>query len=143
MVVQAPIVVVSNRGPVTFGPDGPRRGAGGLVTAMTAALAEREVVWVAAAMSEEDRSHAGGLVEVEGLPPIAFVDIPPDRFAGYYDGYANRVLWFLHHGLEEEPYVTEANETWADYVATNEAFADRIADLAAPGASILGSRHMW
>lgn len=135
--VQAPIVVVSNRGPITFGPDGPRRGAGGLVSAMTSALARREVVWVAAAMSDEDRAHGSDLIDIEGAPISAFVDIPKDRFANYYEGFANRVLWFLHHGLEDAPYIEEAAETWGDFVAANEAFADRIAEIAARGAKIL------
>jgi trehalose 6-phosphate synthase len=65
------------------------------------------------------------------------VDIPKSRFANYYEGYANRVLWFLHHGLEEEPYIEEAAEAWADFVAANEAFADRIAEIADRGARIL------
>lgn len=104
---------------------------------MTAALSDRDVVWVAAAMSDQDRAHGAALVELEGSPRVAFVDIPPDRFAGYYERFANRVLWFLHHGLEEEPYIAEAAEAWGDFVAANEAFADRIAEVAAPGASVL------
>ena len=54
------IVVVSNRGPVTFsrgesGERGYSRGAGGLVTALNAVLRQsEEAVWIASAQSEED-----------------------------------------------------------------------------------------
>lgn len=104
---------------------------------MMSALARREVVWVSAAMSDEDRAHGKDLIDIEDAPITAFVDIPKERFANYYEGFANRVLWFLHHGLEEEPYIEEASEAWGDFVAANEAFADRIAEIAAQGARIL------
>lgn len=122
---------------MTFGPDGPRRGAGGLVSAMTSALVRQEVVWVSAAMSDEDRAQGTALIDIEDSPISAFVNIPRARFANYYEGFANRVLWFLHHGLEDEPYIVEIAEAWGDFVAANEAFADRISEIAAPGARIL------
>src|SRR5206468_3032209 len=61
--VGAPLIVVSNRGPVTYEltPSGeriPRRGAGGLVTAISGALRDREGLWIASAISEGDRAVA-------------------------------------------------------------------------------------
>ena len=60
----APLVLVSNRGPVTFQPDGSvRRGTGGLVTALIGLASHREVTWVASAMTDEDveaAEHHGG-----------------------------------------------------------------------------------
>ena len=55
-----PLIVASNRGPVTFerGHDGQldaQRGSGGLVTALLGALQDAGGLWVAAAMSEGDR----------------------------------------------------------------------------------------
>ena len=60
---RSPLVLVSNRGPVTFGPDGEvQRGSGGLVTALTGLASHRDAVWVASAMNEHDarvsREHA-------------------------------------------------------------------------------------
>src|ERR1700741_3691894 len=50
-----PLVLVSNRGPVTFQPDGEiKRGTGGLVTALIGLASHREVTWVASAMSDDD-----------------------------------------------------------------------------------------
>ena len=52
---EAPLVLVSNRGPVTFGPDGEiRRGTGGLVTALIGLASHRDVTWIASAMTDED-----------------------------------------------------------------------------------------
>ena len=45
---QRPLILVSNRGPVTFDDDGNfKRGTGGLVTALTGLAVHREVVWIA------------------------------------------------------------------------------------------------
>ena len=57
----APLVLVSNRGPVTFGPDGEvKRGGGGLVTALTGLASHREAVWIASAMTDEDVDEGRG-----------------------------------------------------------------------------------
>jgi trehalose 6-phosphate synthase len=103
-----PLVLVSNRGPVTFGPgDEVQRGSGGLVTALTGLASHREAVWIASAMSEHDaeisrrnggrpfavRSPAGGeyLVRLVASDPEAY-----DRF---YNVFANPMLWFIQHYL--------------------------------------------
>src|SRR5437016_12836870 len=61
---EVPLVLVSNRGPVTFGPGGEvQRGSGGLVTALTGLASHRAAIWIASAMTEEDaevsREHSG------------------------------------------------------------------------------------
>ena len=52
------LIVVANRGPVTFsretGIRSARRGGGGLVTALRSLLTNQDVTWVASAMSAED-----------------------------------------------------------------------------------------
>ena len=56
------LIVVSNRGPVTYQRDGDdrvaRRGGGGLVTALRSLVEHHDVTWIASAMSEEDRAVA-------------------------------------------------------------------------------------
>ena len=52
---EVPLVLVSNRGPVTFGPGGEvARGSGGVVTALTGLASHRDAVWIASAMTPED-----------------------------------------------------------------------------------------
>jgi trehalose 6-phosphate synthase len=106
--VRAPLLLVSNRGPVTFEAEGKiRRGTGGLVTALTGLASHREVTWIASAMSEYDtavseqhggrpftvRSPAGGeyFVRLVTSDEVAY-----DRF---YNIFANPILWFTQHYL--------------------------------------------
>ena len=72
------ILIASNRGPVTFArEDGelvPRRGGGGLVTALTGALHRAGGLWIASSMSDEDREQSTrGRISVEG--PDAGMDL--------------------------------------------------------------------
>jgi trehalose 6-phosphate synthase len=103
-----PLVLVSNRGPVTFGPDGEiRRGTGGLVTALIGLASHREVTWIASAMTDEDVDAAerndgrpftvnapdGGEYRVK---LVASDGAAYDRF---YNIIANPMLWFIQHYL--------------------------------------------
>ena len=56
------LIVVSNRGPASFGrdADGNRtatRGGGGLVTALRGLVSYHDVTWIASAITEEDRAR--------------------------------------------------------------------------------------
>src|SRR5688572_13673811 len=68
-----PVVIVSNRGPVSFGRDESgalvaRRGAGGLVSGVGPVVAGTDATWIAAAISDADREAASsGVVEAEGF----------------------------------------------------------------------------
>ena len=104
----APLVLVSNRGPVTFGPDGEiRRGTGGLVTALTGLASHREVTWIASAMTDEDIAAAE---RNEGQPftvntadggeyRVKLVASDPNAYDRFYNIIANPMLWFIQHYL--------------------------------------------
>src|SRR5436305_15313099 len=52
---QVPLVLVSNRGPVTFDAHGEvQRGSGGVVTALSGLASHRDAIWIASAMREYD-----------------------------------------------------------------------------------------
>ena len=103
-----PLVLVSNRGPVTFGPDGEvRRGTGGLVTALTGLASHREVTWIASAMTDEDIEAAE---RNEGRPftvkapdggdyRVKLVASDPIAYDRFYNIIANPMLWFIQHYL--------------------------------------------
>jgi trehalose 6-phosphate synthase len=105
---EAPLVLVSNRGPVTFGPDGEiRRGTGGLVTALTGLASHREVTWIASAMSDEDIAAAE---RNQGRPfrvsapdgdeyRVKLVASDPVAYDRFYNIIANPMLWFIQHYL--------------------------------------------
>ena len=55
----APLVLVSNRGPVTYQDDGSvKRGTGGLVTALTGLASHRDATWIASAMTDADAARS-------------------------------------------------------------------------------------
>jgi len=131
---ESPLVVASNRGPVSFhrNEDGEligERGSGGLVTALAGVLFESDATWLAAAMTDGDRDVAAGGHSIDVAPAgrAGFVDVPPDRYAGYYNGIANRVLWQLHHHLFDLSYLpswdAETRVIWEDYREVNRMFA--------------------
>jgi trehalose 6-phosphate synthase len=103
-----PLVLVSNRGPVTFQEDGSvKRGTGGLVTALTGLASHRDAVWIASALTDGDvakakeegdkpfsvRSPAGGEYQVR------LVVSDPDAYDRFYNIFANPMLWFIQHYL--------------------------------------------
>ena len=63
-----PLVLVSNRGPVTFDDDGQMsRGTGGLVTALTGLASYRDATWIAGC--ERCRSHLLSMCADAGFDP--------------------------------------------------------------------------
>ena len=141
-----PIVLVSNRGPVTFdaAPDGrleARRGAGGLVSGIGPLVAGTGATWIAAAISEGDRVAAErGMVEAEGFR-ARLLALDPETYRLAYDVVSNEVLWFAHHGLWDGATTPTFDRSWPAawdaYRAVNAAFADAVADAAPPDAVVL------
>ncbi len=137
MASDPPLVLVSNRGPVTFGPNGEvKRGTGGLVTALIGLATHRDVTWIASAMTEEDAAVAernqrkpftvqapGG-----GEYRVKLVASDPDAYDRFYNITANPMLWFIQHylwDLSNAPDIRR-NETEAfefGYNAVNEDLA--------------------
>lgn len=142
---ERPVVVVSNRGPLSFtlvgGELRTKRGGGGLVTALGPAIEGTGATWVAGALSEADRlAAARGAVEAEGFR-VQMLALDEADYRAYYDVVANGTLWFLHHGLWDTPrrprFERVWQEAWAAYRRVNHAFADHVAALAPEGAVVL------
>ena len=132
------IVIVSNRGPVTFSrsESGERtysRGAGGLVTALNAVSRRGEdVVWIASAQSEEDVEVSRGPApyEVEDLR-VTLVEHDPTSYDLMYNKLANPLLWFVQHGLYDLPYAPvlgdDTRRAWEEgYIPVNRNFAEAV-----------------
>jgi trehalose 6-phosphate synthase len=138
------LIVVSNRGPVSFSrdEDGTRvakRGGGGLVTALRSLVSHHDVTWIASAMTEEDRVAAG---EAEGgaleetardgsLYRLRLVAHDPVAYDWYYNVVSNPTLWFLQHHLWNLPYTPALDpglhHAWDEgYLAVNATFADAV-----------------
>jgi trehalose 6-phosphate synthase len=144
--VEAPrrkLIVVSNRGPVSFRRDADgrrsaRRGGGGLVTAVGPLVSRHDVTWIASAMTDEDHAvaaEAGGAAFEEtgreGRPyRLRLVRHEPADFDRYYNVLANPVLWFLQHylwDLVRAPSLDpRLHDAWDGYAAVNEGFASAV-----------------
>ena len=133
----SPLVLVSNRGPVTFQPGGDiKRGTGGLVTALIGLASYRDVTWVASAMTDEDVEQAerndGRPFPVSapegGEYRVKLVASDEDAYDRFYNIIANPMLWFIQHylwDLSNAPDIRR-NETEAfefGYNAVNEDLA--------------------
>jgi trehalose 6-phosphate synthase len=104
----APLVLVSNRGPVTYQEDGSvKRGTGGLATALIGLASHRDAVWIASAMTDRDmevaREHDGRAFEIEspggGRFRVRFVASDAEAYDRFYNIFANPMLWFIQHYL--------------------------------------------
>jgi trehalose 6-phosphate synthase len=139
------ILVASNRGPVRFVEEGgdlvPKRGSGGLVTALAPAVQETGGLWVAAAMGEGDRSRAEQspdgrmeLVVEDAKHRLRLLSFDPEKYDHAYNVVSNRLLWFAHHYLWDLPRAPSLDAdtpvAWRDYRDVNRAFAEALAEEA-------------
>ena len=158
------LIVVSNRGPVSYGRDDGgrrvvRRGAGGLATALRGLIGGQDVTWIASAMSDEDARvavEAGGeAVEeqaADGSPyRLRLIAHEPRAYGAFYNVVSNPLLWFTQHylwGLGAEPdFVGDLEQAWDDgYGAVNRAFADAVVeelDRGEPAAVFFHDYHLY
>ncbi|MFD5508599.1 trehalose-6-phosphate synthase [Streptomyces sp. NPDC127051] len=138
------VLVAANRGPLSYALDDDgtltaRRGGGGLVSGLSAALARQpEALWICAALSDADREAVRRCVSEPG---VRMLDIDPTTYDDAYNGIANSVLWFTHHHLYDIPrepvFDAEFRRQWDSYVAYNHAFALALAEEAGEGAAVL------
>jgi trehalose 6-phosphate synthase len=127
------MIVVSNRGPVTYDRDESgvrveRRGGGGLVSALRGLADRAEVTWIASATTDEDRvvAREGG-----GDPNVVLLAHDPNAYERYYNVIANPLLWFTQHslwGLATRPDIDRSvHDAWENgYVEVNRTFADAV-----------------
>ncbi|HLI25170.1 MAG TPA: trehalose-6-phosphate synthase [Acidimicrobiales bacterium] len=142
----SPLVVLSNRGPLSFSKDDDgrlqvRRAAGGLVVTLGPGVARAGARWIASAITEADREGAAqGVVESDGFRLQSLV-IDPQSYQAYYNVVANGTLWYALHGLWDLPRRPRFDrrwfEAWDAYRRVNRRFAEAAAEAAAPGATVL------
>ncbi|MDQ3032373.1 MAG: trehalose-6-phosphate synthase, partial [Myxococcota bacterium] len=131
----ASLLVLSNRLPPSAPPgEGERaRNVGGLVAALEPALASRGGMW----LGWSGRARGGTrelALDRSTTPERASFDLEPRWLDLYYNGFSNRSLWPLFHGLPGR--ARYLDEEWSAYVEVNEVFASSAARLAAPDATV-------
>jgi trehalose 6-phosphate synthase len=150
------LIVVSNRGPVSFGRDASgartaRRGGGGLVTALRSLVSHHDVTWIASAITDEDRavvregrSEPFEETARDGSPyALRLVAHDEQAYDWFYNVVSNPTLWFAQHYLWNLGYGPEwdhaLHRAWENgYRIVNEGFADAVlAELErTPGAAV-------
>jgi trehalose 6-phosphate synthase/phosphatase len=131
------LVIVSNRLPIAVEatPAGRRvvPGSGGLVTAMGPVLADRGgkwIGWLGAIGVEETRAaldEAGDALGYDLEP----VELTAEEIAGFYEGFANEVLWPLFHDFI--PHCVFDPSYWPIYEKANRKFAEATAEVVEDG----------
>jgi trehalose 6-phosphate synthase len=157
------LILASNRGPVEYFVDEkdelrPRRGSGGVVTALEGLSQYVRLNWIASAMREGDRKAVelaqGGSFsgpDNENLR-LRFIVNARSTYHKYYSVFSNPLLWFLQHymwNLSRTPNIDRViYDAWQDgYVPVNQAFAQAVIDEAAaselPPVVIINDYHLY
>jgi len=138
-----PLIIVSNRGPASFDRDEGgervlRRGGGGLVTALSSLVANRNALWIASAMTEEDTA----VTEENNFEPldvefddvsykVLLVESEQWAYDRFYNVIANPILWFIQHylwDLSNAPDIRQAElQAWDEgYQVVNRDIANAV-----------------
>ena len=129
------LVVAANRLPLdrvvdASGESTWRRSPGGLVTAMESVMRGRDAAWV-------------GWAGEPGPAPEPFRDdgmylhpvgLSPTEIEEYYEGFSNDTLWPIYHDVIVP--ATFHRNWWNTYRRVNNRFAQAVAEVAAPGATV-------
>lgn len=144
--VDSPLIVASNRGPVSFkknadGTTSPTRVSGGLATSLIASLAGTNATWIASTPDGVDPNDPAVLDINFGDFRVVHHTVDPEDYRQYYDVISNNTLWFLHHNLFDLSREPRLDDTWWDawhaYCKVNEDFAIRTMEVAPRGAIVL------
>jgi trehalose 6-phosphate synthase len=143
---QNDLLVLSNRGPISFGRDQggalrAKRAAGGLVVTLGPGVEREGALWLACAATEDDREAARSGLEAAGGFRYQPVLVDQEDYRGYYDVVANQTLWFALHGLWDLPRRPRFDRhwwaAWERFRRVNVQMADAAAEVAGAGATVL------
>jgi trehalose 6-phosphate synthase/phosphatase len=126
-------ILVSNRLPITAtvvdGALQVERSVGGLATALSGATQSSRTLWIGwpGPTGELGRAHAAELERRLHALDCVSVRLSGQEIREYYEAVSNGVLWpLLHYQAERLPL---SPDHWDTYVAVNQRFADRVADV--------------
>jgi trehalose 6-phosphate synthase len=150
MATPDPVLVVSNRGPLSFRFDDstadstnliPVPGGGGLVSSIGPLLAGTRATWVSVTMGAADRAAvAQGRMNDENFALLPVV-VDDDTYRAAYDVVANTTLWYCHHHLFDLPrrprFDRYWRQAWDGYRRYNQSVADTVCEHAAPNSTVL------
>jgi alpha,alpha-trehalose-phosphate synthase [UDP-forming] len=106
---------------------------GGLTSGLIPVIKKFHGVWMCWDPKSQAPGNSGTVrkIEEDGVPfPVMLVGLRESEFRGYYNGFCNRVLWPLCHGMLRK--VSPRLDYWLHFRTVNERFADAIARHAGP-----------
>ncbi|HEY8621576.1 MAG TPA: trehalose-6-phosphate synthase, partial [Dermatophilaceae bacterium] len=129
------LVVAANRLPVDLVVDGHgrdtwQRSPGGLVSAMESVMPGRDAAWVGWAGDAGPAPKPFSQDDLY-LHPIGLTSAEIEE---YYEGFSNDTLWPIYHDVIVP--ATFHRTWWNTYRTINHRFAQAIAEIAAPGATV-------
>jgi trehalose 6-phosphate synthase len=127
-----PLVVVSNRLPVSFsidetGAKAPSLSPGGLVAAVAPALRGKKSAWVGWDGTDSGETDVSVVEDITLFP----VSLRTELVERHYEGFSNGTLWPLFHNVGVEPQFDSS--WWEAYREVNATCADRAAEVTDPG----------
>ena len=129
-------ILVSNRLPVTIGVDATTgeqtlsHSVGGLVTGLRPLHEGAGGLWVGYPGADPSDAIRRELDERNLVP----VDLDPQDYNDYYEGYSNDAIWPLFHYFTE--FGSFVPEQFEAYKRVNRRFADVVCDVAEPGDAV-------
>ena len=128
-------VVASNRLPVdrVIDDDGTpswRPSPGGLVTALEPVMREADGAWVGWAGQADLELEPFDWDGIRIVP----IKLSDDDLENFYEGFSNDTLWPLYHDVIAPP--SYHRVWWDSYVSVNQRFANALAAISAPGATV-------
>jgi trehalose 6-phosphate synthase len=131
------LVVVSNRLPVTLiqekkGTWRVNPSSGGLVTALTPVLRNRQGVWIgwSGTFDETGLDEILNLYSQDSGYQLRSVKLGPEEIDQYYLGFSNQILWPLLHDLQSRCNFDPSY--WSAYQKVNRKFAEVVSDYTTP-----------
>ncbi len=133
----ADLVILANRLPVdqvqtSTGEIGWRRSPGGLVSALDPVMRTHDGAWIGWPGVADNGTPLAPFVE-DGLTLVP-VGLSEQEVEEFYEGFCNATLWPLYHDVVAPPEFHR--EWWDSYRQVNRRFAERAAEIAAPGATV-------
>ncbi|HEY2214131.1 MAG TPA: trehalose-6-phosphate synthase [Acidimicrobiales bacterium] len=148
-----PILLVSNRGPLSFRFDntdttGPPRlkalpAGGGLVSALYPLLSgpDSDATWASMTMGAADRQAVAEGLMVDEQCTLLPVVVDDDTYRQAYDVIANTTLWYCHHHLFDLPRRPRFDRHWREafegFRRYNRAMADVVTEQVVDGSTVL------
>jgi trehalose 6-phosphate synthase len=136
----AELVVVANRLPVEPIVDDQgvvtwRRSPGGLVSALEPVMRDHDALWIGwGGRFEEDPEASPALPASVGNCQLDEIVLPRQLAQDYYQGFCNSAIWPLYHNAVVTS--TYDRGQFDAYRVVNEKFAQQVAELAPPGATV-------